>query len=229
MPALYAAVLTMILCVANLASGYIPIDVPSGTYKMAAATCFIATAWLAGARQTLYGKILLAGLIFSWWGDYFLIGGSQGRFLAGLVSFFLAHVAYCVAYYVRGTDLHLVASAGAVLVLPALFVAPWIWPGVPAELRVPVVAYLTVISVMVALAVGTWGQPGSALIIAGAILFYGSDIFVARGRFVERDLLNPFIGLPLYFLGQVLLALSITRVTPDETSALRLDTQHDHR
>lgn len=218
MPAIYAAILTMILCVVDLASSHIPLDVPSGTYKMAASTCFIATAWLAGAKQTLYGKILLAGLIFSWWGDYFLIGGSQGRFLAGLVSFFLAHVAYCVAYYLRGTDPHLVAATGAALVLPALLVVPWIWPGVPVELRVPVVAYLIVISAMVTLAVGTWGQPGSVLIIAGALLFYGSDLFVARGRFVERDLLNPMIGLPLYFGGQVLLALSIARVTADEAA-----------
>ncbi|MCC6489886.1 MAG: lysoplasmalogenase [Candidatus Hydrogenedentes bacterium] len=171
MPAIYAAVLTMILCVADLASSSIPFDVPSGAYKMAASTSFVATAWLAGAKQTLYGKILLAGLIFSWWGDYFLIGGSQGRFLAGLVSFFLAHVAYCAAYYVRGTDMYLTASTGAVLILPALFLGPWIWPGVPVELRVPVVAYLIVISAMVALAVGTWGQPGSVLIIAGALLF----------------------------------------------------------
>ncbi|MCC6694505.1 MAG: lysoplasmalogenase [Candidatus Hydrogenedentes bacterium] len=229
MPAIYAAILTMILCVVDLASSNIPIDVPSGTYKMAASTCFIATAWLAGARQTVYGKVLLTGLIFSWFGDYFLIGGSQERFLAGLVSFFLAHVAYCVAYYVRGTDTHYAVSAGAILILPALFVAPWIWPGVPAEMRVPVVAYLIVISAMVALAVGTWGQPGSVLIVAGAILFYGSDLFVARGRFVERDLLNPLIGLPLYFGGQVLLALSIARVTADEGTTSTRDTPPDRR
>ena len=229
MPAIYAAILTMILCAVDLTSSLIPIDVPSGTYKMAASTCFIATAWLAGARQTVYGKVLLAGLIFSWFGDYFLIGGSQGRFLAGLVSFFLAHLAYCVAYYVRGTDPHAVASAGAVLVLPVLIVVPWIWPGVPAELRVPVVAYLIVISVMVALAVGTWGQPGSVLIIAGALLFYGSDLFVARGRFVESDQFNPLLGLPLYFGGQALLALSIARVTSDDGPSLTRDTPLDHR
>ena len=81
----------------------------------------------------------------------------------------------------------------------------------PNVLTVPfaVVAYMAVISLMVALAAGTLGTRGGALIVAGAVLFYASDIFVARERFVKPGFDNTVLGLPLYYGGVTLLALSI--------------------
>ena len=43
----------------------------------------------------------------------------------------------------------------------------------------------------------------------GAVLFYVSDIFVARDRFVTPSPLNQRIGLPLYYAAQIALAFSI--------------------
>jgi len=43
----------------------------------------------------------------------------------------------------------------------------------------------------------------------GAILFYLSDLAVARHRFVHESFVNRVIGLPTYYLGQFLLALTI--------------------
>jgi uncharacterized membrane protein YhhN len=40
-------------------------------------------------------------------------------------------------------------------------------------------------------------------------LFYVSDIFVARQRFVRTEFLNRRIGLPLYYGGQFMLAFSV--------------------
>jgi uncharacterized membrane protein YhhN len=48
-----------------------------------------------------------------------------------------------------------------------------------------------------------------ATVAAGAVLFYLSDLAVARHRFVKAEFLNRGIGLPLYYAGQVLIALSI--------------------
>jgi uncharacterized membrane protein YhhN len=39
--------------------------------------------------------------------------------------------------------------------------------------------------------------------------FMASDVFVARERFVRSSPVNTTAGLPLYFLGQVLLALTV--------------------
>ena len=50
---------------------------------------------------------------------------------------------------------------------------------------------------------------GRWFVLAGAFLFYLSDLFVARNQFIQRDFINRLIGLPLYYLGQFLLAFSI--------------------
>jgi YhhN family len=73
-----------------------------------------------------------------------------------------------------------------------------------AELRAPVVVYAAANSDMVLLAFGV----ASPLARLGAALFYASDLDVARDRFVQPCVANRVVGLPLYYAGQVLLALS---------------------
>jgi hypothetical protein len=46
------------------------------------------------------------------------------------------------------------------------------------------------------------------LVFCGAVCFYFSDIFVARDRFIANQFMNRLLGLPLYYLGQFLLAFS---------------------
>ncbi len=69
-------------------------------------------------------------------------------------------------------------------------------------------AYIAVISLMVIFAIGTRGAGGSWLIVAGATLFFLSDLSVAALRIVQTDLATYVIGLPFYYTGQVCLALS---------------------
>jgi uncharacterized membrane protein YhhN len=47
------------------------------------------------------------------------------------------------------------------------------------------------------------------LVPSGAVAFLASDVVVARERFVHTSPWNTGVGLPLYFLAQTLLALSI--------------------
>jgi uncharacterized membrane protein YhhN len=89
-----------------------------------------------------------------------------------------------------------------------VFVWRWIAPHV-GDMAVPVVTYVVVISVMVVLAFGTFGDGASWLIPAGATLFFVSDLFVARNQFVAPGSVNRVWGLPLYYLAQILLALSV--------------------
>ena len=74
----------------------------------------------------------------------------------------------------------------------------------------PVVAYVVVISVMVTLAFGSFGDGATLLIPVGATLFFVSDLFVARDKFVAPGTVNRVWGLPLYYGAQILLALSTT-------------------
>jgi len=81
------------------------------------------------------------------------------------------------------------------------------------DMRIPVIAYIVIITAMVISAAALMNNPGldpaaRALVFAGALLFYVSDIFVARQRFVTKAFLNRAAGLPLYYAGQFMIAFS---------------------
>jgi len=61
---------------------------------------------------------------------------------------------------------------------------------------------------MISVAIGATGASGRGLLAVGALLFGASDLFVARERFIEPGFRNRLFGLPLYYAGQLLLALS---------------------
>lgn len=187
---------------------------PAGQYvKMAASTGFLAIALAAGARGHFYGRAVLTGLFFSWWGDLFLNGSGQTYFLFGLVAFLLAHLAYGAAFLGSGVRPAWIAggvcSAGAI----SSVVLAWLYPHL-GSMRVPVLAYTAVITTMVILATGAHGKRANTWMLAGAILFYLSDLFVARQRFVTPSPWNGLIGLPVYFCAQVLLAYSVRQYLP---------------
>ena len=162
----------------------------------------------AGGISGAYGLVILAGLTLSWWGDMFLISKSAPIFMMGLIAFFLAHVAYCVAFVLHGVSLYPALCALGVMLIFGAPVVYWLYPYL-GKMRVPVLSYMAVITLMVVLAAATSFVSKNYVILAGAILFYGSDLFVARDRFVGEHRLNRIVGLPMYYLGQVLLAFSV--------------------
>jgi uncharacterized membrane protein YhhN len=116
------------------------------------------------------------------------------------------------------------------LLLPATLVGRWLWPHLGADVRGPVVAYIAVITAMVAAAAGavagalngpsilvvaahTSGTPfpgwlWPTAVMTAAVAFYLSDVSVARDRFVAPGFGNRIWGLPLYYAAQLLFALS---------------------
>ena len=180
-------------------------------YKMAASTGFLATALAAGALRGAYGRTVLAALVLCWCGDYFLTGGTELYFLLGLAAFLLGHLGFALAFLVHGLDPRRSAVAGLVVLAPATLVYAWLAPNL-GPMKPPVCAYIAVICLMLALAVGTQSRGTTRLILLGAALFYASDLFVARQKFAEASPWNPLIGLPLYYTAQLCLAASIARV-----------------
>ena len=170
--------------------------------KPAAAVVFVLAGLAAGALSTTWGTILFAGLVLSAIGDVLLIPHDKRAFLGGLVSFLLGHVAYAVAFVVRGVEWLWVGLAALAMVGVAAPVLRWLWPHVDRPMRGPVAAYIVVITAMVALAVGTL-EPW---LVVGAVGFYLSDLSVAKGRFVGQSFGNRAWGLPLYFFSQLVIA-----------------------
>ena len=81
-------------------------------------------------------------------------------------------------------------------------------------MNIPVLFYVLVITVMLSAAWSVFidsgfALPGRIMIFSGALLFYISDLFVARDRFLQKSFFNRLVGLPLYFSGQFILAFSV--------------------
>ena len=203
---IYIVVVAAIAMVSARLAGLDTIAVAS---KMIASTGFVGVAVTAGAFQSRYGRIVVAALLLSWIGDLLLAGESERHFLFGLVSFLLAHVAYVIAFYVRGLDRNWVIVAFVPIALISAGVSAWLSGYLPADMLIPVRIYTVVISLMVIAALGTIGRGAPILVAFGALLFYFSDLSVAAGQFVQPDFPNYAWGLPFYFGGQVLLALSV--------------------
>ena len=174
--------------------------------KPLASLGFLGLALAVGALESTWGILLLVGLAFCAAGDLFLINRARGFFLAGLAAFLTGHFFYCAAFLIRGPAPVPVLIAAFLLTLPAALVWRWLQPHLADGMRTPVLAYLIVISLMLVLSIGvqSTGVPGR--IVAGALAFYLSDLAVARDRFVSPGFGNRLWGLPLYYLGQLLIA-----------------------
>jgi uncharacterized membrane protein YhhN len=178
---------------------------------------FVAAALTGTGTGTPYFRWILAGLLLCMAGDVFLIFFfARKPFLAGLVSFLAGHVLYAVAFFT------LAGGGGGNWIVTAVFAAAsgcvfvWLRPHL-GRMLVPVALYVIVITAMAIGAAALAANEavpfeGRALAFAGALLFYLSDLFVARQRFVKANFLNRAIGLPLYYAGQFMIAFSIRLV-----------------
>jgi uncharacterized membrane protein YhhN len=165
--------------------------------KLGASAVFVALGLATGTAGPFRGAVL-AALLLSALGDGLLLSARKGVFLAGLVAFLLAHVAYAAAFAPASRP-SAPAALGVALATGAAL--RWLWPHA-GRLRAPVAAYCAAIAVMLWLALGM----GHAGVRAGALLFWLSDLAVARNRFVRPAFANRLVGLPIYYAAQLLLA-----------------------
>ena len=198
-------------CLALVAFLLFDLHMPSVVAKLVASSAFIAVAMKNDATCHGYGRLILLGLVFSWFGDMFLTGSTHTAFLLGLCAFLLAHVAYIAAFVAHGYSRRWVIAAALPLTVIAIAVWVWLEPNTAPYLSIPVRAYIAAITVMVIFAFGTQGHGGSRYIVVGAVLFFLSDLSVAALRLIETPNATYVLGLPAYYAGQVCLALSTRR------------------
>ena len=133
-------------------------------------------------------------------------------FLAGLVSFLLGHLFYIFGFF-HIADPGTLSWVGTVIVfIVSSGIYFWLKPHL-GSMNIPVLFYVVVITVMMSAAWSVFvdsdfAVPGRVMVFSGALLFYLSDLFVARDRFVKKEFFNRLLGLPLYFAGQFTLAFS---------------------
>jgi uncharacterized membrane protein YhhN len=183
-----------------------------GVFKPLVLALLVVTACLAGATDSAAGWGLLTALVLSLVGDVALLSETQTRFVVGLASFLLAHVAFVVAFAHLGMprlDLGLVGLA-LVVGLAAVVgrrVVPAAWREGGPGLGGAVAAYMGVIGVMV---VAAWAT-GHLLVALGASVFMVSDAILASGRFVRERRFGALAVMVTYHLGQALLVVGVLR------------------
>ena len=175
---------------------------------------FVLVALVQLRPDPFYYRLMTAGFILSLLGDMLLVFYQRPLFQAGLISFLLAHVFFTLALLNLGSGFSLgwVLLCG-LLVAVGICVYFWLKPHL-GNMKYLAMAYMVVISCMLASAgrvLFDSGIPGCGRtsVFTGALLFYLSDLFVARNRFVKKSFINRFFGLPLYYAAQFFLAFSV--------------------
>jgi uncharacterized membrane protein YhhN len=177
--------------------------------KPLASLGFVAVAWLDGACASSHGRALIVGLALCACGDVLLIPTRNAKwFLLGLGSFALGHLAYSIGFVERGIAIGASAIGFAIMSVVVAFTLRWLNPYVPPEMRIPVRVYMLLIAIMVASAIGTSLATGDLRFAIGGLAFAGSDLSVARERFVRASFANLLWGLPLYYAAQLTLAFA---------------------
>lgn len=162
---------------------------------MLGSTGFVSLALVSGGMRHGFGRLVFIGLCFCWLGDY--LGPIQ--FEAGVSMFCLAHVAFCAGFLVHGISKKYAMLAVIPATVVTAVVVAWVVSHVPGALKL-VVAYGLIIGSMVILSAGMLptGRAGR-IAFAAAVIFYISDIFVARGHYVAPGYVNSLGCYPLYY------------------------------
>ena len=170
------------------------------------------------ADKPLFGWIIFAGLIFSLFGDIFLMLPGNW-FLAGLIAFLIAQVAYAVGFNTGGVQLQFSTVLVAIAIIAvAGFIFIQLRNGLRASgndgLILPVAVYVIAISFMLwsastSLFRDDWQALPAVLVTVGAAFFYFSDSVLGWSRFVSEIPNGNFVVIMTYHTAQFLISFGV--------------------
>ena len=142
---------------------------------------------------------LFMALIASSCGDILLASNLAQGFIYGLSAFALAHLCYCICFLPwfswSKQPLKYVAILAVLLVAVLIKVVPN-----TENLLVPVVIYMSIITLMALLAF--FAQPSCYFLSVGALFFILSDSLIALNKFVFTLPYEHFLVMGTYYLAQ---------------------------
>lgn len=186
-------------------------------FKMLTSLLFVGTA-IVSSKSNLENKVyhywIIAGLVFSTFGDVFLAFSGKTYFLLGVACFVVAHICYIMGFScLKGISKEDLICFGVLLII---FIMILILGEFDFKGMLPlVIGYMFIIGFMVvkAFSLKSYYEDSKVavtLIILGALLFLISDgilLFKIFGLGVLQygDLFNSLT----YYIGQALLAISL--------------------
>jgi uncharacterized membrane protein YhhN len=159
------------------------------------------------------------GILLSLTGDILLMISLDRLFMAGLVAFLLAHLAYLIGFNIPipeisawGFVLAIMVGLGGMRVIRRILTA--LAANGQVRMQTPIIIYGTVISLMLLSALMkmtdiTWNVNAATLVGVGAFLFYISDIILAWHKFVIPIKNGRIYNIGAYHLGQITLIAGV--------------------
>lgn len=174
--------------------------------------------WVSTRKKMTYLRFfILLGLLFSLFGDSFLMFSGRGNafFLLGLSSFFITHLFYGIGFWKYPSEEKGLVQNQPLWSFPFLLflvLNSWmLWDGLEGAMKIPVILYSLVISMMAITALNLKGKVDNKTfhtIFGGAILFMISDALIGLSKFGGIDGSTPLIRssiMATYILGQYLI------------------------
>lgn len=191
--------------------------------KGAASFCFVVlgyVSWQIGGA-THYGKLIFIGLILGFVADILLNlrfvfeKNGQKIFIAGILTFLSGHVLYICALANMCGPVLICGAAAAVL---TALILKWIFSKItaPKAIKIFGIFYIGAVVLMTCFAFGaliTEPSKRAVMFFIGALLFLISDVVLILNTFGKETKFSLRItNLTLYYLGQILIALSLQLV-----------------
>jgi uncharacterized membrane protein YhhN len=158
--------------------------------------------------NTIILPIILA-LVFAWLGDVLLIKINNPIFFRfGLASFLIGHIFYIITMFTHAMPLHIPILIISVIIAVCygIFAFKMVKPS--PEMKIPVIAYETIILIMVISALQLLLSHTSlfgVLVFSGSLCFLASDTMLALVTFRKKPLYVPVMI--TYIAAQLLIAL----------------------
>jgi len=180
--------------------------------------------------NSLFERMILWGLFFSFLGDTFLMiretgATAQQFFLLGLGSFLITHVFYIIAFGSKGKNKGYLFRKPLIVLPFLLFLfgnAIYLFPDLPGGLKFPVLLYSTIITLMGLSCMNLKDIVASdtfSYLIIGVVLFMFSDMLIGLGQFKKESVVIPLPRISImltYILAQFLIVTGSLKLLEEE-------------
>lgn len=178
--------------------------------------------FLITSKITMYGDLILKGLVFGMFGDILLNlrylvpkQKESSVFGLGVLSFIVGHIFYIAALVdLGGTGILLYSLIFTIII--SVVVVLLMKKHIPIEkkyIRVCSYIYIIVVVAMLSSAISLILVKGYSFkhssFLVGSLLFLISDIFTVYYSFAKQSNLQKALNLYIYYLAQILIALTL--------------------
>jgi alkenylglycerophosphocholine hydrolase len=202
------AIVVIVTCIAAVSNWYFRVRPSDRGELITKPLTTIGTIGIAALAGGPHGATIAAviALVLCLIGDVALLPAVD-KFVVGLASFLLGHIAFIVMFALRGFDLWAMAGVAVIgcAALVGTIAAPIIHGATVKGLGVPVRGYLVVITSM---CVFGWAT-GNWLIMLGSAAFVISDSILGWGQFVAEKAWIHLAIMVTYHVAIISLALSL--------------------